>query len=220
MRAEPADERDSSREVDNARYRIYLFDGPGNAVTTIDVLETSVEEALDAALVESGNNRRLWSLALVHDDGGAGRGLVWLSGNDYNSPPDAWNDSASYWRSRGGMQSRYLLARSLAGEPVVLPTGVRSIRMFPEWSVDLPLWESFTDNYPVTRGVFRLSADLEDDLAAWNERWQAIADPDASPEATAAEWTTWENEGRLLLARLRTTLAGIAEVRPEFLLSR
>ena len=156
----------------------------------------------------------------MHDDGGAGRGLVWLSGNDYNWPPDPRWDSAKYWRARGAMQSRYLMARAQAGEPVVLPSGERSIRMFPEWSVDLPLWESFTDNYPVARGALLLSADLEDDLAAWNERWQSIADPDASPETTTAEWTSWEDEGRLLLGRLRTALAGIAEVRPEFLVSR
>ena len=37
MCAELIDERDSSWEVDNARYRIYLFDSPGYAVTTIDI---------------------------------------------------------------------------------------------------------------------------------------------------------------------------------------
>ncbi len=161
MCAEPVDEWNSSWKVDDARYRIYLFDGPGYAVTTIDVLDASVEEALGAALIESGNNRRLWSLAPVYDDGdGAGLGLVWLSGNDYNLPPDPRWDSAAYWRARGGMQSRYLMARAQVGELVVSPSGERSLHMFPEWSVNLLLWESFTDNYPVARGALLLSAEL------------------------------------------------------------
>jgi hypothetical protein len=118
------------------------------------------------------------------------------------------------------MQSRYLLARAHAGERVVLPTGERSIRMFPEWGVNLPLWESFTDHFPVERGALPLSAALEQALAEWNERWQQLADADldsaAAATATATEWSAWRTDGVSLLAALRAEIRGVAEVSPEF----
>ncbi len=216
MHAFEVDERDSSWESDSAVFRIYVFEGAANAVSTFDVVDATVEEALEAARVQSDDNRRLWSLALVHNDGRAGRGLIWLSGNDYNDVPSPV-ETAAYWRARGTMQTRYLQARSLAGESVVLPTGERSIRMFPEWSVDLPLWESFTDNYPVARGSLAVPGDLEKALAEWNQGWQVLADPDRSAVTSEDEWAAWHDQGRALLAHLRSALAGRAEVRPEFL---
>ena len=39
MRALEVDERDSSWEMSDARYRLFVFDGPGNAVTTIELLD-------------------------------------------------------------------------------------------------------------------------------------------------------------------------------------
>ncbi len=215
MRMHGVDERDSSWENDAPRFRIYVFEDAENAVSTFDLLGATVEEALEAARVQSGNDQHLWSLALVHDDGRAGRGLVWLSGNDYNDNP-AQVDDPNYWRARGAMQNRYLRARAQAGEQVVLPTGERLIRFFPEWGTDLPLWESFTENYPVERSALPLPATLEIDLAAWNERWQDMANT-LEPDITAAPWwPEWEREGVRLVALLQRALDGIAEVRPEF----
>ncbi len=214
MRVNEVDERDSSWEIDAPRFRIYVFEGAANAVSTFDIHDVSVEEALDAARVQSGHDQHLWSLALVHDDGRAGRGLVWLSGNDYNDNP-APVDDANYWRARGAMQNRYLRARAQAGEPVVLPTGERLIRFFPEWGTDLPLWESFTENYPIGRGGLPLPAELEADLTTWNERWRELSgtrEPDPEPG-----WPEWEREGVRLRVRLQRALDGIAEVRPEFI---
>lgn len=217
MRMHEVDERNSLWEIDNPRFRIYVFEGAANAVSTFDVVDASIEEALEAARVQSQGDRHVWSLALVNDDGRSGRGLIWLSGNDYNDNP-APLDDANYWRARGTMQNRYLMARAQAGEPVVLPTGERLIRFFPEFGVDLPLWESFTDHYPVERGALSLLPELEDALKAWNERWQSLASIDGSTAAMSGRWSAWKREGVTLLADLRSALAGRAEVRPEFLL--
>lgn len=217
MRAFAVDERDSQWEDDAPRFRVYVFEGAKNAVTTTDVVGATAEQALEAARALALDDRHLWSLALVRDDGRMGRGLVWLSGNDYNDTHSSADETAAYWRARGAMQTRYLMARDRAGEPVVLPNGERSIRVFPEWSTELPLWESFTDNYPVARGALSLSGDLENALADWNERWQVLTEPDRSAIASADEWAEWHEQGRTLVAHLRTALAGRAEVRPEFL---
>ena len=105
----------------------------------------------------------------------------------------------------------------LAGEPVLLPTGERSIRFFPEFGVDLPLWESFTDNYPVERSALPLPLELEDALAAWNARWDDLVGSNNLSTASDHGWEGWRIDGLELLSRLRTALAGTAEVRPEFL---
>lgn len=218
MRQIEVDERDSSWEIDEARFRVYVFSGAGNAVTTFDFVHATIEQALDEASYLAGRDKHLWSLALVHDDPESGRGLVWLSGNDYNDYPRADLGTAAYWRHRGKMQSRYLNARVQAGEPAVLPTGERSIRMFPEWSVDLPLWEDHTEHYPVEPGVLPLSTALEQSLMAWNRRWEELANPDlASTTSTdSPEWSAWFAEGVAHLAALRAELRGVAEIRPDF----
>lgn len=206
MRGYLVDERDSTWERDDARYRIYIFEGSGNDVTTFDLEGATVEEALEEASAMSGADERLWSLALVEDDARGLRGLIWLSGMDYNDPPG----SAREWQRRRQMQDRYLLARSRRGETNVLPNGLRLIRVFPEWVSGWPLWESFSDEYHLTGSDLGLSSDLSTALFAWNDAWQS-RDVDAPlPEA-------WEEHGRVLVARLRSELEGVAEVRPEFL---
>ena len=206
MRGYLVDERDSTWERDDAHYRIYIFEGAGNEVTTFDLEGATVEEALEQASAMSGADERLWSLALVENDARGLRGLIWLSGMDYNDPPV----SAREWQRRRQMQDRYLLARSRRGESNVLPNGLRLIRVFPEWVSGWPLWESFSDEYHLTGSDLGLSSDLSTALFAWNDAWQS-RDVDAPlPEA-------WEEHGRVLVARLRSELEGVAEVPPEFL---
>ncbi|WP_454118363.1 hypothetical protein [Microbacterium lacticum] len=206
MRGYLVDERDSTWERDDAHYRIYIFEGAGNEVTTFDLEGATVEEALEQASAMSGADERLWSLALVENDARGLRGLIWLSAMDYNDPPG----SAREWQRRRQMQDRYLLARSRRGESNVLPNGLRLIRVFPEWVSGWPLWESFSDEYHLTGSDLGLSSDLSTALFAWNDAWQS-RDVDAPlPEA-------WEEHGRVLVARLRSELEGVAEVRPEFL---
>lgn len=206
MRGIPADERDSTWERDDARYRVYVFKGPDNAVTTIDVVEATVEEALESALALSSGDEHLWSLALVENDARGMRGLIWLSGMDYNDPPGTPRE----WQRRRQMQDRYLMAKSRRGEPAVLPDGLRLIRMFPEWVSGWPLWENFTEDYRRTGPDLGLTRELSDALFEWNEAWLMRDESDPLP-------TDWEEEGRRLLAQLRIELNGVAEVRPEFL---
>lgn len=76
MRAELVDERDSSWEIEEARFRVYIFMGAGNAVDAIDLMHATVEQALEEARILAEGDRHLWSLALVHDASDQGRGLV------------------------------------------------------------------------------------------------------------------------------------------------
>lgn len=98
-----------------------------------------------------------------------------------------------------------------ASRPPRLDDGRRLIRVFPEWFVELPLWENFSDAYPATRETFPLSDDLLDALTAWNDEWQ-----DRQPEDPLSDEERWIADGLALVHRLRTELAGVAEIRAEF----
>lgn len=206
MRGIQVDERDSAWERHDPRFRVYVFEGPGNAVTTVDIVDATVEEALEAARSLANDDAHLWSLALVDDDSRGMRGLVWLSGTDYNDVPRTPRDV----RLRGRMQDRYLAARALRGLDPVLPDGLRVIRVFPEWTDGWPLWESFTPQYRRTGPELGLSPALSDALRAWNDRWQDRREDEPEPEG-------WAADGEALVSELRRELAGIAEVRAEFL---
>ena len=208
MRGEYVDERDSAWERDDPRFRVYVFKGPGNAVTTVDIIDATIDEALDSARALSHGDEDLWSLALVENDARGRRGLIWLSGMDYNDTPC----TAREWQRRRQMQDRYLRARSRTGRAPLLPNGMRLVRVFPEWVSGWPLWESFTDQYRLDSTSLTISVDLGDALYGWNEQWlsrredEPLADPD-----------DWETQGIALVGRLSRELEGVAEVRPEFL---
>ena len=44
MRGIQVDERDSSWESNEPRYRIYVFEGAGSAVTTVDLVDASLKD--------------------------------------------------------------------------------------------------------------------------------------------------------------------------------
>lgn len=206
MRAFPVDERDSTWERDDARYRIYTFEGPGNAVDTRDLVEATIEEALKFALGLSNDNELLWSLALVEDDSRGMRGLIWLSGMDYNDTPSSPRER----QRRRQMQDRYLMAKRRRGLPPVLPNGLRLIRVFPEWGSGLPLWESLTGLHRLTGADLGLTPALSEALFEWNEMWLARSEDDPTPAG-------WQERGEQLMLQLRAELDGVAEVRPDFL---
>ncbi len=134
------------------------------------------------------------------------RGLIWLSGMDYNDPPG----SAQEWKRRRQMQDRYLRAAHRRGEPAVLPNGLRVIRVFPEWVSGWPLWEDFTDGYRLTGPDLSLTPELSADLLDWNEAWLMRQEEDPLPAG-------WKERGLLLVRQLQDELSGVAEIRPEFL---
>ncbi|MFK4804299.1 hypothetical protein ACI3KX_00385 [Microbacterium sp. ZW CA_36] len=206
MRGEPVDEADTAWESCDARYRVFVYTGPEAAVKAIDIVDASLHEVMDSTRALADNDRNMWSLALVMDAAEPrGRGLVWLSGMDYHRAPA----SAFEWRLRAEMQDRYLSARGRRHEAVMLPNGLRVVRMFPEWGVTWPLWESFTDNYPMDAAALGLSDSLAAELAAWNDRWQ-----DGGLEGPLP--VGWHDEGWALYGLLQAELDGIAEVRPDF----
>lgn len=206
MRGETVDERDTTWETSDARYRVFVYTGADAAVTATDIVDASLNDVMLSIRALAENDRNIWSLALVVDEAGPrGRGLVWLSGMDYHCTPA----SVVERRRRAEMQDRYLSARSLRKEPVVLPNGLRVVRMFPEWGVAWPLWESFTDNYPMDAAALGLSEALAAELAAWNSTWQ---DRDLDDPLPAG----WNDEGWALHQRLQAELDGVGEVRPDF----
>ncbi|WP_144720332.1 hypothetical protein [Agrococcus jejuensis] len=207
MRWEQVDERSSTWERDDARYRLTVYDGPHGTTTTTDVLDASIEQALEAARTLSRDDALLWSLALVsHDDRGA-EGLVWLSGMDYHELPR----TRQQWRRRAEMQDRLLRARTRTGQPPVLPDGRRVIRMFVDWGARWPLWETHGEPNMPTPSDLGLSAALGDALHAWSETWQ-----DRPWDAALPDEAAWIAEGGRLHAALQQELVGIAEVRREF----
>ncbi|MGC5171266.1 hypothetical protein ACLQ2Q_11500 [Microbacterium sp. DT81.1] len=206
MRGVYVDERDSTWERDDARYRVYVFEGAENAVTAMDIVEATVEEALQSAVAMSNGDEQLWSLALVETDARGLRGLIWLSGMDYNDPPS----SAREWQRRRQMQDRYLAAKRRRGLPPTLPNGLRVIRMFPEWVSGWPLWENSTEHYRLTAEDLGLAPELGQALYDWNETWLDRQEDVPLPDG-------WREEGETLAQQLRAKLSDVAEVRPEFL---
>ncbi|ROQ31021.1 hypothetical protein EDF46_3533 [Frondihabitans sp. PhB188] len=102
MRIFDVDERDSSWERDDARYRVYFF-GPGHGysvpggepagydVRTCDIVEADLIDVLRFAQNEAGTDA-LYAVALVEEDSEASdghkRGLIWLTGHDFNDDID------------------------------------------------------------------------------------------------------------------------------------
>lgn len=214
-----ADERDSTWERDDPRFRIYVFTAPASeadpipgsfAVQTTDVVEASIDEALEAASASADDDAQLWSLAIVEDDARGLRGLLWLSGTDYHDAPDG----PRQWRARALMQDRCLRARVRRGLAPVLPDGRRVIRLFPEYGDGLLVSQSVTERYRLEPADLGLDEGRDDPLVerllAWNNAWQDIQEGDAP----SAEW--WD-EGERLRADLQAALGDDAEVRPNYL---
>lgn len=203
MRAEEANAQGVVTTHDDPRFRLYTFASAEPAVTATDIWDCAVDAALETG--HRGDESWLWSLALVCGDEEP-ETLTWLSGYDYREPPR----SPRQWAARRVMQDRYLSAQARTGRPVVLPDGLRVIRMFLGWAQS-PLWESFTENYPASPAALGLSPALVGDLDSWNARGN-----DHDPEEPMPDHAAFLDEGRRLHRRVQAELDGIAEVRPEF----
>lgn len=111
MEVDDVDERDSSWEVNDPVFRVYLFRPPHMATTTYDLTGTDVEGAIRWAADRAGSDL-LFSIALVHDESsreaGGERGLVWILGTDANvSRPSPREQAAldGMWHRRRTAQS-------------------------------------------------------------------------------------------------------------------
>lgn len=203
MYAESADRTDTTWEDLRPRFRVFVYPGPGQDTRILDIFEVSIDTVLREMRILSNDDRDLWSVALVRGDGQK-RGLVWLTGYDYDDTP---TDEVE-WRRRREMQERYLMARARRGEAIVLPDGRRVIRMFSGWASS-PLWESFTEEYVVDPRSLGISDDLRQGLLDWDAAIQAAGTDGAAPRDSL-------ERGLALWRRLRDELASVAEVRPDF----
>ncbi|MDS1115805.1 hypothetical protein RD149_18825 [Gordonia westfalica] len=189
------------------RMRLYgfAFDGTGYVAEIIEHDGYDVETAIEDGDYHFTDTGKLFSLAVTGEHGTSEP--TWLLGGDYRVRPT----SRAEHRRRRDMQQRYLMSRSRLGEPIVLPDGLRVVRMFPEWGGAGPLWESFTDNYPADPSKLGISVTLADELESWNDHWNARDPEDDLPDARA-----WLATGRHLYHRVQDELDGVAEVVPEF----
>ncbi|MEO9327201.1 hypothetical protein [Gordonia aurantiaca] len=179
------------------------YDGSGYSVEVVDYTDREVTSVVDDADHYFTDTGKLWSLALVAEQASGETNLTWLSGYDYREAPA----NTAERRRRADMQLRYLMSRSRRHEPVVLPDGLRLIRMFPEWGGAGPLWESFTENYPAEPEKLGLSASLARDLEEWNDDWAA-----GGPGNQLEDPMPWLERGRELFDRVQHELRGVAEV--------
>lgn len=144
-RGELPDPDDVAWTDDAARYRVFWRAAPDDPVQAVDVLGTDVAEVVDDARHVFGRNGPV-SVAVVVDPPGGERGLVWLLGAD----PAASSPTREQAQAAFREQQAYLMAKSHSltpGEPLTLPDGRRQLRFFAGYG-GLPVWESFTDDYP------------------------------------------------------------------------
>lgn len=91
----------------------------------------------------------------------------------------------------------------------------RTIRVFPDYSRDWPLWENSTPTwdvgYTTTPEMYGLSAGLTRDMAAWNALWEAHFDPFEGWDSVDNA-VRWRDEGTGIVARLRGEVAAFADV--------
>ncbi|HEX5542442.1 MAG TPA: hypothetical protein VFX60_12925 [Micromonospora sp.] len=111
MRVEEVDERDSSWEDTNPRFRVYLFEGGDEAtwsswrVATYDIEGVDILEVIRWAQTQAGEER-LYAVALVGEreaaPPGFRRGLTWLVGMDANEADAARNPAFVAMQARRG----------------------------------------------------------------------------------------------------------------------
>jgi len=131
MRVTQVDERDSSWEDPDPRFRVYLHDSRATSTAgwtdTYDITGADVLQVIDWAQRQAGG-QLAYTVALVRDDKererinpGFGRGLVWLVGMD-------GNDSTGEGTAEREVQRRMLLRRL---KPVGIPEADRAPETLP-----------------------------------------------------------------------------------------
>ena len=141
---EPVDERDSSWEVADPRFRVYLHSsGPETtygSTWTYDITGADVLQVIDWAQRQAGD-RLTYAVALVYDDAaserlnlGHGRGLVWLVGMD-------GNETTADGSGERAVHQRMLMRRT---QPVVVPAAdsmpVSAFDPFNDGTTHRPEW--------------------------------------------------------------------------------
>jgi hypothetical protein len=96
--------------------------------------------------------------------------------------------------------------------------GRRTIRVFPEYGRDWPLWENTTDvqehGYTMSPSDYGLSAGLTERLAAWNEIWERNFNSQTG-WTNAESRTEWAGLADGIISDLRTEVYWLADVQYE-----
>ncbi|GAA4918397.1 hypothetical protein [Nesterenkonia rhizosphaerae] len=98
------------------------------------------------------------------------------------------------------------------------PPARRTIRLFPDYGRDWPLWENTTSTwdvgYTTTPETYGLSEPLKVEIASWNKLWEDHFDPFEGwdDDANRAKWTA---DGEAIAARLRHEVRAFADVQYE-----
>lgn len=94
----------------------------------------------------------------------------------------------------------------------------RTIRLFPDYGRDWPLWENTTPTwdvgYTTAPETYGLSEKLTRDLAEWNLLWERNFDPFGGWADEAAR-ERWREHGLSIAARVRGEVADFADVSYE-----
>ena len=109
----------------------------------------------------------------------------------------------------------YATARSAVERAARLRQGgLRSIRFFPEYAAEWPLWDDASDD-DLCRETLDLSQDLWNEIRSWNEEWASQFDHD-SGWLTALRRDAWFSTGDALTKLLHEELWELAVVTPRF----
>lgn len=95
----------------------------------------------------------------------------------------------------------------------------RTIRLFPDYGRDYPLWEDSTPTwdvgYTTTPETYGLSAQLAATLAAWQGFWETHFDPFDGWD-THENQKRWKRHGGRVARDLQEEVRGFADVQAEF----
>lgn len=100
-----------------------------------------------------------------------------------------------------------------------IPPDRRTIRMFPDYGREYPLWENSTATWDVGYTTTPETYGLSDELAAGLEGWQAFFETHADPfEGWDSEENRvrWLRDGDWLARRLEEEVGSFADVKREF----
>lgn len=100
-----------------------------------------------------------------------------------------------------------------------IPPARRTIRLFPDYGRDYPLWENSTSTwdvgYTTTPEDYGLSPRLAAALADWQAYWETHLDPYTGWDTTDNQ-EQWKHEGERIARDLQAEVHAFADVQAEF----
>ncbi|HCS59048.1 MAG TPA: hypothetical protein DIW80_19380 [Gordonia polyisoprenivorans] len=99
------------------------------------------------------------------------------------------------------------------------PPARRTVRLFPDYGRDWPLWENSTETwnvgYATTPNDYGLSAELTQRIRAWHDVWeQELSALDREPDAVIE--ARWRTEGHRIAELLAAEIGDYADIEHRF----